>query len=222
MCKSRRVSPRHPFSNHHLAFLFNIMAPSIPGILHQYPCLSDATDAVFESGDLSSTKLVRLTCSTRPPLPSAKPALQVIFLPGLGDGLGTVPYVPALSQALGDAGWCLYVAVFIGKDRMTDDASFSEPSHTFRRRTKRTARARSSRTPMRLNASLSSSRLGVRGDRPRRAPLVDADTRGTPGKKKFVLWGHSTGCQQSMQYLISSLSRSAIDKVVLQAPGESS
>lgn len=61
---------------------------TIKGELGIFPVSPDRKHPYFISGDLSSTK-------------------ALIFIGGLFNGMSDVPYLPALSEALGTAGWKL-------------------------------------------------------------------------------------------------------------------
>jgi hypothetical protein len=60
----------------------------LAGILDTFPAPNGRKYPFFTSGQLESTK-------------------AVIFIGGLFNGMGDVPYLPALSGALGAAGWKL-------------------------------------------------------------------------------------------------------------------
>lgn len=115
----------------------------------------------------------------------------VIFIGGLGDGLLTVPYVPALAQKVG--------ARFGGRVTV-------------------------------VQALISSSYLGFgtgsleRDARELAQLAVYLRTRRGTAESKVVLMGHSTGCQDAMEY-VARLShgagfdaRARLDGAVLQAP----
>lgn len=123
--------------------------------------------------------------------PDSSPAHFLIFVGGLGDGLLTVPYVPALAEAV---------------------------------------RARFGGRVAVVQALISSSYLGFgtgsleRDARELAQLAVYLRTHRGGADSKVVLMGHSTGCQDAMEY-VTKLShradfdaRARLDGAVLQAP----
>ncbi|CED84941.1 Predicted hydrolases or acyltransferases (alpha/beta hydrolase superfamily) [Phaffia rhodozyma] len=140
------------------------MSKGVPGILHTY--IQQPTELpLFESASLGSANCL-------------------VFLPGLYDGLVTVPYVDALRRHLEQAGW-----------------SLAQPQ---------------------LTAALKAwGRSSLEQDADEIEQAVD-HLRAI-GKTNIVLLGHSTGCQQIMEYLVQPKKsngklRSTINRAIIQAP----
>nr|XP_031861988.1 uncharacterized protein CI109_002401 [Kwoniella shandongensis]KAA5529060.1 hypothetical protein CI109_002401 [Kwoniella shandongensis] len=171
---------------------------SLNGVLSTFKC-GQYTYPIFTSGDLNATR-------------------AVIFIGGLTNGLGGVPYSYALSEALGKAGW-----KFSTGARRTEDMGLEVWIGTGMK----WPSLSNIYEPTACPPVLSFFTLSVAACKPHWAVVVPAifhqiDTPPAVGLSTIIIMGHSTGSQNVIHYLSSSTHASdpetQVQGGIMQAP----